>query len=184
MRSVLTQTYSDFELPLMDDGSTDGSAEVADRVAASDERVRVLRHPGRGVAPTLAELDALASGEFVGVVDGDDRLVKTALVMCLDVLVAEPDVGVVYTQHLMIDELNQPRGLGHRSTTPYDKDRLLVEFMTLAFRLIRRSVRQISGGIDAALPAAPDYDLCLKLSEIANFRRIDEPLYLYRIHPA
>lgn len=183
MRSVLTQSFSDLELLVMDDGSTDRSAELADRLAASDPRVKVFRRPARGVAPALAELYETASSELVGVVDSDDLLEKSALSKCVAALDVLPAVGVVYTQHLMIDEANQPKGLGYRSTISFDKDRLLVEFMTLAFRLVRRSVYRASGGIDATLPAAPDYDLCLKLSEHTRFHRIDEPLYLYRTHP-
>lgn len=183
VRSVLTQSYADFELLLMDDGSTDDSADLADRLAAADPRVRVLRRPARGVAPTLAELYSLAAGTYAGVVDSDDLLVKAALEKCVAALDSLPAVGVVYTQHLMIDEQNQPKGLGYRSTIPFDKDRLLVEFMTLAFRLVRLSVYRSCGGIDPTLHAAPDYDLCLKLSEHTSFHRIDEPLYLYRVHP-
>ncbi len=183
IRSVLTQSFADLELLVMDDGSTDGSADLADRLAVGDPRLRVLRRAARGVAPTLAELYELASGELVGVVDSDDLLVKSAVEKCVRVLDADPTVGVVYTQHLMIDEHDRSMGIGYRSTIPFDKDRLLVEFMTLAFRLVRKDVYRASGGVDPTLPAAPDYDLCLKLSEVTTFRRIDESLYLYRVHP-
>lgn len=183
VRSVRTQSFADLELLVMDDGSTDGSADLADRLADGDSRVRVLRRSPRGVSPVLAELYALARGEFIGVVDSDDLLVKSALEKCVGALDADPAVGVVYTQHLIIDEQNQAKGLGYRSTIPFDKDRLLVEFMTLAFRLVRADAYRASGGVDPTLPAAPDYDLCLKLSEVTAFRRIDEPLYLYRVHP-
>lgn len=183
IRSVLTQSWADLELLVLDDGSTDGSADLADRLAVADPRCRVLRRPPRGVAPALAELYSLARGELLGVVDSDDLLVKSAIERCVQQLYAHPSVGVVYTQHLMIDENNQPKGLGYRSTIPFDKDRLLVEFMTLAFRLIRKDCYHAVGGLDPSLPAAPDYDLCLKLSEVTEFRRIDEPLYLYRVHP-
>jgi glycosyltransferase involved in cell wall biosynthesis len=183
IRSVLTQSFADLELLVLDDGSADGSADLADRLANSDPRLKVLRRTARGVAPALAELYELATGELVGVVDSDDLLVKSAVEKCVRVLDIDPTVGVVYTQHLMIDEHDRPMGLGYRSTIPFDKDRLLVEFMTLAFRLLRKAVYRESGGVDPALPAAPDYDLCLKLSEVTSFRRIDEPLYLYRVHP-
>jgi hypothetical protein len=54
--------------------------------------------------------------------------------------------------------------------------------MTFHFRLIRRSIYDQVGGIDDALESAEDYDLCLKLSEITNFKHLTKPLYRYRYH--
>lgn len=74
-------------------------------------------------------------------------------------------------------------GPGKRCKTPYAKDRLLVEFMTFHFRLMRKDLFDQIGGVDESRRAAQDYDMCLKLSELTDIQHIDEPLYFYRVHP-
>ena len=72
IESVLAQTFTDFELLLVDDGSTDSSPEICDEYARKDARVRVIHKPNTGVADTRNVAVASASGRFVGFVDSDD----------------------------------------------------------------------------------------------------------------
>ncbi len=95
----------------------------------------------------------------------------------------EPQLQVVYTDYQVIDAADQVKSYGRRCRIPYSKDRLLLDFMTFHFRLIRRSVFEQASGIDDEFQCAEDYDLCLRLSEITEIRRIQKPLYHYRIHP-
>jgi hypothetical protein len=83
---------------------------------------------------------------------------------------------------MTIDAQNRLGEIGKRCLIPYSKDRLLLDFMTFQFRLIRRSIYDQLGGVDETIPAAMDYDLCLKLSEITEIAHIPRPLYLYRVH--
>ena len=79
LNAVLAQTFTDFELILIDDGSTDGSARICDETAASDARVRVIRQPNSGVSRARnAGLDA-AKGAYIAFVDSDDIIVPTYL---------------------------------------------------------------------------------------------------------
>jgi len=80
------------------------------------------------------------------------------------------------------DESGRARGYGRRCRIPYSRDRLLLDFMTFHFRLIRRSVFDRVGGIDESFECAEDYDLCLRLSEAAEVRHVKKPLYYYRSH--
>ena len=180
--SVLAQTFRDFELIVWDDGSTDGSLDIARERASSDERLQVIatEHKGRGSA--LPEVCAVARGEFIGIVDADDILEPTALETCVAYLDQSPETGMVYTDHLIIDDQGSTRGLGHRCRIPYSKERLILNFMTFHFRLIRRSVFLEVGGFDPSYPLAMDYDLCLKLSEVTRIDHISQPLYRYRRH--
>ena len=74
VNSVLAQTYRNFELILVDDGSTDGSGEVCDRLAAEDSRIRVIHKENGGVASARNVGLAAAQGEYIGWVDSDDLI--------------------------------------------------------------------------------------------------------------
>jgi glycosyltransferase involved in cell wall biosynthesis len=186
VQSVLQQTYCDFDLVLWDDGSDDGSAAVLTRLEQSDTRVRVLGGHGdhRGIASSHAEAIAASAGEYIGWIDSDDLLAPTALAKTVAALDANPSAGMVYTDYFDMDEAGARTRLGQRCKTPYSKDRLLVDFMTFHFRLLRRSVFDAAGGIDlGSQSGAEDYDLCLRMSEQAEIVHVAEPLYFYRSQP-
>lgn len=183
LRSVLTQTWSDLEVVVWDDGSSDGSVEVVKRVAATDRRVRLHRGEHQGVVAAQREANALARGGLVGWVDSDDLLVRTALEETVAHLEAHPTSGLVYTQHVVIDAENRSAGLGARCAIPYSPRRLLVDFMTHHFRLFRREVWERTGGVDGSLATSPDYDFCLRASEVTEITHLARPLYCYRVHP-
>ena len=182
INSVLAQTWKDFELIVWDDGSTDGTLAAARAAAGGDPRARVIAAGHRGIAPSLNAAIRQTSGQYVGWVDSDDSLAPAALAETAAVLDANPDVGMVYTSYVTMDEAGRVRGPGSRCRIPYSPRRLLVDFMTFHFRLIRRSVFQQVGGVDETLSSAEDYDLCLRLSEVTEIRHVDKPLYAYRVH--
>jgi glycosyltransferase involved in cell wall biosynthesis len=180
--SILKQTRKDWELLIWDDGSTDKSVEIARSYAKLDDRIKVVaaKHMGRGQA--LCDAIANTTGKYLGIVDSDDLLAPEALWETAAVLDSQPSVGMVYTDYLVIYEAGEIKGLGKRCQIPYSKDRLLVDFMTFHFRLMRREVYNAVGGIDPEFKAAQDYDLCLRLSEVTEVVQVKKPLYLYRNH--
>lgn len=182
IESVLAQTYGDFELLVWDDGSTDASADIARSYAKRDARVRVVAAEHQGRAPALKAAHELATGKYIGWVDSDDKLASMALEETAAILDARPEIGLVYTDYLVIDEQDNVRGLGQRCSIPYSFDRLLVDFMTFHFRLFRREAFKAAGGFDLSFHVAVDYDLCLRLSEVTQFVHVAKPLYYYRIH--
>lgn len=183
IRSVLDQTYRDLELIIVDDGSTDGTLAIAQQVAREDDRVRVLSDKkNRGAAYALKTGFEAARGEYVGQVDSDDILEARAIELTAAVLDDVIDCGLVYTNYVDIDTNGRKFRPGKRCSIPYSKERLLVDFMTFHFRLIRKSVYTKIGGIDLDLDRLEDYDLCLRLSEATNIVKINDYLYQYRIH--
>jgi len=112
----------------------------------------------------------------------DDLLILTALEETAAVLDKDDKAGIIYTKCHVIYEHCAVKGLSKRCQIPYSRDRLLLDFMTFHFRLIRRSVYDEVGGVDTSFMAAQDYDLCLKLSEVTEIKHLDKPLYLYRNH--
>lgn len=181
--SVLNQTYQDFELIIWDDGSTDCSLDIANRYAQQDPRVRVIAAAHQGAAHALNGAYAAAQGVYIGQVDSDDALDFRALELIVPVLNSCPEVGMVYTDHWEMNAGGQVQGLGQRCQIPYSRDRLLIDFMTFHFRLLRRSVYEQIGGFRQAFESIEDYDLCLRLSEVTEVWHLNQPLYYYRLHP-
>jgi glycosyltransferase involved in cell wall biosynthesis len=182
IRSVLDQTRRDFELIVWDDGSTDESLAIAQDTARGDSRVRVISSKNQGLPATINAASKLLTAPHFGWIDSDDLLHEDALKETAAVLDARPEVGLVYTDYLTIDEIGAIRGLGARCKIPYSKDRLLVEFMTFHFRLMRRELFDRVGTLDDSTRLAEDYDLCLKLSEVTQIHHLQKPLYYYRVH--
>ena len=180
--SILRQTYIDFELVVWDDGSTDGTPDAAEKAAAGDSRVRVIRGEHAGVSQSINAAAKALGGKYFGWVDSDDALMPTALAETVAVLDAMPEIGMVYTDYVTMDESGQLQSVGKRCSIPYSKDRLLIDFMTFHFRLMRRELFDAVGGVDPSMDGAEDYDLSLKLSEITPFHHLARPLYLYRVH--
>ncbi|MHC0066550.1 CHAT domain-containing protein [Nostoc sp. UIC 10890] len=181
--SVLSQTWQDFELLIWDDGSTDGSVAIAHAYAQQDGRVRVIQAHHQGVAAACKAAISQTSGTYIGILDSDDILASTALAQTATVLNCHPETGFVYTDYLNIDEKGIVIDYGHRCSLAYSPENLLVNFMTFHFRLMRRSVYDQVGGVNESFSGcAYDYDLCLRLSEVAQVRRVKEPLYFYRNH--
>jgi len=182
IESVLAQTYSYFELVVWDDGSSDRTLAIARDWASRDARVRVIAAPHQGRVRSLQGACAIAKGAYLGWVDSDDRLAPTALEATIAVLNAQPSVGMVYTDYWDVDAADRVLGYGQRCQIPYSPERLLLDFMTFHFRLLRRSVFDAIGGIDDSLDYVEDYDLCLRLSEATAVRHVGQPLYYYRHH--
>lgn len=181
--SILAQTYPHFELLIWDDGSTDRSLEIAHTYAQRDDRIHVMQSPhNQGFPKSVKAAISATTAPYFGWVDSDDLLAPTALAETVAILDSQPQVGLVYTNHLIIDAEGNDRGLGRLCRIPYSKDRLLLDLMVFHFRLIRRSCYDQVGGIDTTIACAEDYDLCLKLSEVTEIHHLPKPLYFYRRH--
>ena len=182
IESVLSQSYQNFEFLIWDDGSTDNSLNIARNYAKLDPRIKVLAAEHRGVSYSLMAAIRKTAFPYFGCVDSDDLLAPKALAETVPILDANPQVGVVYTNYLLIDENDCVGGEGPLCQIPYSPQQLLVDPIVFHFRLIRRSDYNSCGGVDPKFASAFDYELCLRLSEVTEIRKINKPLYYYRIH--
>jgi glycosyltransferase involved in cell wall biosynthesis len=186
VESVLSQTYADFELLLVDDGSTDGSADAAE--SYGDPRIRVLRNERNlGQVPSLNRGLHEARGEYVARLDADDVCLPGRLERQLALLESDPSVALVGTWMDVVDERGRLWGRLRGHVRDYPE----FVFAVLADRypwghpslMFRRDVVLRLGGYDEALAPAEDKDLYRRLALARHeARAIEEPLVRYRRH--
>ena len=184
VRSVLGQTFGDFELIVIDDGSRDESAVEVGRAAKGDSRLRLIRQANAGVSVASNRGTELARGEFLARVDADDVCLPTRLERQVSYLREHPDCVAVGSRVMFIDEQGLPLfempgiKLTHEEI---DEGLLNVEWTILqpATMFRTRAVREV-GGYRTDLNIHEDHDLFLKLAEIGKLANIDEILFRYR----
>ncbi len=182
--SILGQTYPHWQLTIWDDGSIDDSPAIARKYAQQDSRVQFVGAPHTGRQHALrSAIASNANYDYLAWIDSDDYIAPETLEKTVTALDQHPQIGMVYTNHWIVDEHGKVLGLGARCQIPYSPNRLLIDFMTFHFRLIRREIYDLVGGIDLEFPQAQDYDTCLKISEVTTIAHLQQPLYYYRTHP-
>ena len=182
--SILAQCFADFELVIVDDGSTDASPAIIDRYAARDPRIRVIRQANQGLIASLNHIIDVARGEYIARMDGDDIALPERFARQLAFLDAHSDHGVVGTQIRGITESGAPRP-GHKVEYPTSSDAVAE---TLASRsplchpsvMMRREVLRSVGRYRAAYRHCEDYDLWLRLVDRTRMANLPDPLLLYR----
>ncbi len=189
IESVLAQTYESWELLAIDDGSNDGSAELADGFAANDARIRVLHRPNGGGAAARNTGLAVAQGRYCALLDADDLWLPAKLERQLPLL--EPDTVVFSDAY--VEEDGARYLYGRRAQQPdgvYPRGRVFDELLRHNFipsnltAVVPTELLRSVGGFDATMPrpSSPDWELWLRLA-LADIRFdfVAEPLAVYRI---
>lgn len=188
VQSVLSQTFKDFELILIDDGSTDRSVELISRI--EDSRLRMVHQPNqeRAVARNRGIQDA--QGEWIAFLDADDLWLEQKLEKQLHWLEMSPEIGLVYSDLYYFDNLTgKDLWLYSKKFQKLHRGNVLpnllrVNFIQSPTPLIRRTILDQSGWFDPKLPPIEDWDLWIRISSVTEIDYVPEPLARYRYHPS
>jgi glycosyltransferase involved in cell wall biosynthesis len=179
--SVLTQTYQDYEIIVVDDGSYDHTREVIKPFLA-DRRIEycVTDHVGQPRAKNAGI--RLARGPLIAILDADDIWLPSKLERQVALFDADAQLGVAYTRRLLIDE--EGRHLPYTQPPLHRGDVLDAifrdNFICHSSVLVRSEVFDRVGLFDESIPMAIDYDLWLRVALHFRFDYVDEPLVKYR----
>lgn len=188
--SVLAQTFRDFEVVVVDDGSTDNTADVVGGLA-TDPRVRYLRQENQGDAAARNRGVRNSSGRYLAFLDSDDLWLPAKLARQFDVMESRPGVSVVHTAlQLLREEPNGRQTRGPRVRPPRQQEATLYEDQLYrnmitsshSTALVRREALEGVGGFDATVPFFCDHDLWRRMAERHAFHCLDEVLVTIRKH--
>ncbi|WP_431281165.1 glycosyltransferase family 2 protein [Humitalea sp. 24SJ18S-53] len=185
VESILGQSFGDFELLVVDDGSRDATPAILARQAASDARMRVLAGPARGLVAALNWGLAEARGRHIARMDADDLAHPARLAQQLAVLEASPGVALVGSAWRVI---GVDGGIKRMVMPPLDAESVAAA-LTRANPIAHPSVMlramavTEAGSYRPAFLLAEDFDLWLRLSERHALINLAEPLLDYREHP-
>lgn len=191
--SILAQTFSDFELLLIDDGSTDRSGEIIEEYRRQDARIVAVHKKNEGVALTLNRGLSMARGDYIRRFDSDDTCLSTALEKQVHFLDEHPEISLVGTQ--IAFQSNRGKIAWH-FRNPHN-DYFAGEAIKIAsandFKrgcpiihatvLVRRSIMEEMGGYRTDFLTSEDIDLWLRIVERYPAAVLNDCSYFVRLHP-
>jgi glycosyltransferase involved in cell wall biosynthesis len=182
IESVIAQTFQDWELIIVDDGSSDNTSEVVAPWLIKDDRIRYIRleHTGKISAVSNAGLHA-ATGEFVAILDDDDYWRDSEKLMRqIDFLDKNPEYAGCGSGIVIIDKENKETGRARKPERDEDIRRLalLANPIANSSSIFRRS---LAGEYDEKLPQLADWDFWLTLLQKGKFYNFQEYFLAYRI---
>lgn len=184
IESVRAQTFTDWELLIGDDGSTDNTGAIAARWAARDPRVRVLRQANAGISSARNSALRASSGEIIAILDSDDLWEPGYLDAQVGILTSRPDVDVLTANALFLGSRLNGRPARPWPDTRPDPDLATIladETAVFIMSVFRRRVYETIGGFDEAFRTNEDYDYWLRAAAAGfRFTRNDQPLGRYR----
>jgi glycosyltransferase involved in cell wall biosynthesis len=186
IESVLSQTFRDFELIIVDDGSSDGTGALVDKYRELDPRVVVLHKPNGGIVSALNLGLEHCKGDYIARMDGDDICAPNRFAVQLNYLDEHQNCVCVGGNFRSIDEagtLHEVFRYSRNKLTSFEIFPVRVALTCHPLATFRRTALLAAKGYRNTFPHAEDYDLFLRIADFGQVDNPDELLFYYRGHP-
>ena len=183
IESCQSQTYRNWELIIVDDGSTDGTYELAQVLQKKDKRIKVYSNGSNlGINKTRQATARYATGQFFAHLDSDDMIERWALEEMLYTFGKKPEVMLIYSDLVQVSKKNEVEFYGASPT--FDREKLH-QHGWRHFGMYRSEVlKHIQGYNDkiSYIPTCEDGDLFMQIADKWPVYRLQKALYFYRNH--
>ncbi|MEO1429163.1 MAG: glycosyltransferase family A protein [Cyanobacteria bacterium J06633_8] len=183
LKSVFKQTFTDFEILVVNDGSSDDIVEWVSQI--KDPRVKLISQTNQGVSAARNAGIRKAQGEYIAFIDADDLWEATKLEKQVNCMEANPSVGLVYTWTAFIDQFGKPTSISKISHAQGDVwEEIVIRDMISpgASAMVRAECFDKVGLFDVGLSIGEDRDMWTRIAAIYPFAVVKEFLTLYRRH--
>jgi len=186
IKSVVNQSFDNWELIIVNDGSTDNSVEIIQQYL-NDKRIKLFHQKNLGPANARNIGISNCNGEFLAFLDSDDIWLHEKLQIQLQFFESNPHIGLVYSNYnLFYDnpKLTFPLKQSNWFHTWPDNHRLLVyDFIGILTVVVRTSIIKELGGFNENLFGTEDWDLWIKVAQFNKISKIEKVTASYRVHP-
>jgi len=186
VKSILEQSYNNFDFIIINDGSTDNSLEILQNFSKKDKRIKLFSRENKGLVQTLNEGLAIIHTPFVARMDADDIALPTRFEKQMQYLIKNNDCLLLGTKVIVIDTDGDEICEMGNYFSHQEIDRGLLEekgqFIYHPSVIFRKAIVDQLGGYRKEYPHVEDLDLFLRISELGKIENLREPLLKYREH--
>jgi chondroitin synthase len=181
VNSALMQTITDLEVCICNDGSTDDTLEVLNRLYDNNPRVRIMTQKNGGIGKASNSAVKMVKGYYIAQLDSDDFLEVDAVEICLNEFFKDNKLACVYTTNRNIDGEGKLIANGY-NWPEYSREKLTTAMICHHFRMFTIRAWNLTSGFDEVISNAVDYDMYLKLSEVGPFKHVNKICYNRTLH--
>ncbi|HED4434727.1 TPA: glycosyltransferase, partial [Pasteurella multocida] len=179
--SALNQTVVDLEVCICNDGSTDNTLEVINKLYGNNPRVRIMSKPNGGIASASNAAVSFAKGYYIGQLDSDDYLEPDAVELCLKEFLKDKTLACVYTTNRNVNPDGSLIANGY-NWPEFSREKLTTAMIAHHFRMFTIRAWHLTDGFNENIENAVDYDMFLKLSEVGKFKHLNKICYNRVLH--
>lgn len=185
--SILQQTFTDFELIIINDGSTDDSLALINKWESKDKRIKVFNQDNKGRALSRNRGLELATTQYIAMMDADDIATPNRLQLCFEYLQNHGDVVAVSGQFETVCMYGVQLNISSEPLEHVDIEQSLLQDLGASFiqgaSMLRKDVAEKVGGYDSSYELGEDTDLFLRMAMVGKLKNLPEILLHYRKHP-